>query len=278
MGFLNFIIFLGVKTFIERDLKLKRVVLVTGGFDPLHSGHLAYFKHAKKLGDLLVVGVNSDSWLSRKKGRAFMSFNERCEIIMELECVDDVIGFNDEDNTARQAIEHILKMENGESRVVFANGGDRKTATTPEYKRFSNHPNVEFVFGVGGKDKKNSSSWILKNWKQPIVERNWGRYRILESGLGWQVKKLNFNVNQSLSDRRHFNRSEHWHIVEGLIKIEMERDSGDHFVWRGNAGASIDIPPATWHRAANIGTKPAIVIEVWLGNELSEDDIERRKN
>ena len=60
------------------------IVLVTGGFDPLHSGHIEYFKAAKELGDHLVVGVNSDEWLTRKKGRPFMSFDERCAIIKEL--------------------------------------------------------------------------------------------------------------------------------------------------------------------------------------------------
>ena len=66
----------------------KTTVLVTGGFDPLHSGHLAYFKEAKKLGETLVVGVNSDSWLTRKKGKAFMPLSERAEIIKGLSVVD----------------------------------------------------------------------------------------------------------------------------------------------------------------------------------------------
>ena len=69
------------------------VVLVTGGFDPLHSGHIAYFKAAKSLGDKLIVGLNSDEWLTRKKGKPFMPFNERIEIINELSVVDEVISF-----------------------------------------------------------------------------------------------------------------------------------------------------------------------------------------
>ena len=75
----------------------KRVVLVTGGFDPLHSGHLAYFKAAKALGDTLVVGINSDSWLKRKKGRSFYTWNERFQLIKNLEMVDYVIEFNDDE-------------------------------------------------------------------------------------------------------------------------------------------------------------------------------------
>ena len=71
-----------------------KVVLVTGGFDPLHSGHIEYFKAARELGDHLVVGVNSDEWLARKKGRPFMPFAERANIIKHLDMVDEVIAFN----------------------------------------------------------------------------------------------------------------------------------------------------------------------------------------
>ena len=75
-----------------------KVVLITGGFDPLHSGHIAYIKSASSIGSLLVVGVNSDAWLERKKGRSFMPFSERFEIIKNLEQVHRVIEFNDDDN------------------------------------------------------------------------------------------------------------------------------------------------------------------------------------
>ena len=66
---------------------MNTIVLVTGGFDPIHSGHIAYFKAARKLGDKLIVGVNSDAWLNRKKGRAFMPFSERSDIIHNLKMV-----------------------------------------------------------------------------------------------------------------------------------------------------------------------------------------------
>ena len=77
-----------------------KVVIVTGGFDPIHSGYIAYFNAAKALGDKLVVGLNSDAWLTRKKGRPFMSWYERCKIVMNLKMVDHVIEFNDDDDTA----------------------------------------------------------------------------------------------------------------------------------------------------------------------------------
>ena len=81
-----------------------KIVLVTGGFDPLHSGHIAYFEEAKKLGDLLIVGINSDAWLERKKGKAFMPWGERAAIVDNLKMVDFVYEFNDDDGSSKDAI------------------------------------------------------------------------------------------------------------------------------------------------------------------------------
>ena len=253
-----------------------KVVIVTGGFDPLHSGHIEYFKAAKELGDHLVVGVNSDAWLARKKGRPFMPFEERAAIIKELECVDEVIGFNDDDDSACKAIGQVLATKGSSWTVVFANGGDRTNTTTPEYTTYGNANDVEFVFGVGGEDKKNSSSWILKEWSQPTTERAWGRYTVLDQGKGWQVKQLEFYEGHALSDQRHFKRSEHWHVVDGVINMFLEDKSGNKTSHLLVPGDSIDIPVGYWHKAVNLDNKSAKVIEVWMGQELTEDDIERR--
>ena len=141
---------------------MSTVTIVTGGFDPLHSGHIAYFKAAKELGNPLCVGVNSDEWLTRKKGKPFMTVDERMSIIKELKCVDIAIEFIDKDNSACDAIGTALEVYDN---VLFCNGGDRGSVNTPEYERYRNDKRVEFKFGVGGEDKKNSSSWILNNWK-----------------------------------------------------------------------------------------------------------------
>ena len=249
-----------------------KVVIVTGGFDPLHSGHIEYFKAARELGDHLVVGVNSDSWLTRKKGKAFMPFEERCAIIKELDCVNEVIGFNDDDDTACAAIFQVLSTVGSQTKVIFANGGDRTKDNIPEMI----YNDVEFVFGVGGEDKKNSSSWILKEWSQPTTERAWGRYTVLDKGEGWQVKQLEFYEEHALSDQRHFKRSEHWHVVDGVINMFLEDKSGNRTSHLLVPGDSIDIPVGYWHKAVNLDNKSAKVIEVWMGQELTEDDIERR--
>ena len=137
------------------------VTLVTGGFDPLHSGHIAYFKAAREFGNTLCVGVNSDDWLTRKKGKPFMNVSERMSIIKELKCVDVAIEFIDKDDSACDAITMALAVY---GKVIFANGGDRHNENTPEYIKFKDDDRVEFRWGVGGSDKKNSSSWILEKW------------------------------------------------------------------------------------------------------------------
>jgi len=211
------------------------VVLVTGGFDPLHKGHIEYFKEAKKLGDKLIVGVNSDEWLTRKKGRPFMPFEDRCAIIKELSVVDKVIGFNDSDDSACQAIFHTLSTH-GNIKVIFANGGDRTNTTTPEYATYGDMPNVEFAFGVGGTNKMNSSSWILDEWKTQKTERDWGYWRVLDHKpeQGYKVKELVIYPGKSLSDQKHFKRAEQWIVLEGSVDMISE--------WKSNVNRVLITP------------------------------------
>ena len=205
-----------------------------------------------------------------------MPFEERAAIIKELSCVDEVIGFNDDDGTACNAIGQVLATKGSSWQLIFANGGDRKNTNTPEYKTYGLDTDVKFVFGIGGDDKKNSSSWILKAWSQPTTERAWGKYTVLDKGDGWQVKQLEFDVGRALSDQRHFKRSEHWHVVDGVITMLLEDRNGVRSSHLLVPGDSIDIPVGYWHKAINSDNKTARVIEVWMGNELTEDDIERR--
>tara|TARA_B100000131_G_scaffold3577_1_gene3705 strand:+ start:732 stop:1160 length:429 start_codon:yes stop_codon:yes gene_type:complete len=138
-----------------------RVVIVSGGFDPIHSGHIEHFKEAKKLGDILIVGLNSDAWLTRKKGKPFMPIEERMAVIQELRMVDSAVPFNDDNNSSIDLINKALVLFDD---VLFANGGDRTQDNIPEIDAFDKDPRVQFAFGVGGTHKQNSSSWILKKW------------------------------------------------------------------------------------------------------------------
>jgi D-beta-D-heptose 7-phosphate kinase/D-beta-D-heptose 1-phosphate adenosyltransferase len=254
---------------------MKKIVLVTGGFDPLHSGHIAYFEAAAKLGDILIVGVNSDDWLGRKKGRAFMPFTERSAIIRNLRCVDFVIGFNDDDNTAKDAI-RMVRQSYPQDICIFANGGDRTRGNIPEMD--IDEDKVQFVFGVGGTDKANSSSWILDEWKAPKTERPWGYYRILHSpNRNVKVKELVVNPGQSLSMQRHFKRAEEWFVAEGIATVWTRIGDGTGHVFRGmyNRMESLNIPLGSWHKLENQAAGPLKIVEIQYGDECLEADIER---
>ena len=140
----------------------KKVRLVTGGFDPIHSGHLRYFESAKDLSGYLVVGLNTNEWLTRKKGQYFLPWVERADIISHLDMVDAVITVpDDEKGSACGAIAKCLEIS---EQVIFCNGGDRIKSNIPEVLGYSDDPRVYFKYGIGGEDKENSSSWILRGY------------------------------------------------------------------------------------------------------------------
>lgn len=134
-------------------------VLTSGGFDPLHVGHIRLFKDAKQLGDELFVAINGDDWLKRKKGKVFMLEEERKEIIKSIKYVDEAIIYNlKEDHVG----DIILRLKPH----IFAKGGDRTSSNLPpEEIEACKMVGCKIVYGVGG-DKIQSSSWLLKNWEE----------------------------------------------------------------------------------------------------------------
>jgi cytidyltransferase-like protein len=261
----------------EVEPKKAVIVLVTGLFDTIHSGHIEYFKQAKAMGTMLVVGVNSDAWLKRKKGRSFMPLDERGAIISELLMVDKVVGFEDDYDADDSCIKFIKDMReyNPEAEIIFANGGDRVAGSSLEEK--AGLEKITFAFGVGGTDKKNSSSWILKDWEAPKVERAWGHYRNLYKGDGFMVKELVINPHSKLTMQRHKNRSETWNLVSGKAHLLTSQRAEPENPQRRDLTPPnpIDVPSETWHQGINESDKPAHIIEVWKGSDLTEEDIER---
>ena len=256
---------------------MTKIVLCTGGFDPLHSGHISYFEAAKRLGDHLVVGVNSDSWLARKRGKGFMPFSERAAIVSALRCVDRVISFDDSDDSACDAILKI-RQARPDAEILFANGGDRARHNTPEME--ISDPHLQFVFGIGGSDKRNSSSWILDSWEGIRTKRNWGWYRVLANNpaSGYKVKELVIEPGQSLSFQRHQHRSEHWYTLSGscTLKTLYLGRTQHHSLEPLSQGFVIE--RGVWHQATNTSDLPCRVLEVQYGEQCVEEDIERWKD
>jgi cytidyltransferase-like protein len=253
-----------------------KIVLVTGGFDPLHSGHIAYFEAARALGDMLIVGVNTDEWLKRKKGQPFMDEYERCRIIESLKVVDKVVCYPDADGSSKNTITGVRAMY-PDATIIFANGGDRTKENIPEMDLVDD--NLEFVFGVGGEDKKNSSSWILQEWKAPKTQRQWGYYRILhEDGKEVKVKELTVDPGKTLSMQRHQERAEHWFVVEGTANVYTLNKSSDcELIDRYTKHQTLHIPKTQWHMLANETDEPLRIVEIQYGINCIEEDIERLK-
>ncbi len=142
---------------------MSKYYIVSGGFDPIHEGHIKMIVEAREKSDGVIVLLNSDEWLTRKKGKPFMNYTSRVMVCENIKGVIDVLDFNDDDNSAcdgiRKAREKYINAE-----LIFANGGDRTRENIPEEAACTAN-NVSLEFGVGGDYKANSSSWILKHWK-----------------------------------------------------------------------------------------------------------------
>ena len=250
------------------------IVVVSGGFDPVHSGHIEYFNSAKKYGDKLIVAINSDEWLIKKKGKPFLPFLERKTIVKSIKYVDEVISFEDDDiGSCINALEK-LKVSYPNDNIIFANGGDRNEGNIPEMQV----SNIEFIFNVGGGVKKNSSSWILNQWKYYSEERQWGLFFNLFQSKNIKVKELVVEPGKSMSIQKHEKRNEIWLISDGACVVNYSKNDSknlekvvlnkfDHFI------VSIN----DWHQITNPYANRTHIIEIQYGEACVEEDIIRLK-
>jgi len=249
-----------------------KIVIVSGGFDPIHSGHIAYFQSARSYGDKLVVALNSDSWLENKKGKFFMPFNERKAIIETITYVDEVIDFEDDEiGSCIHALEK-AKTLFPDDKLFFANGGDRNDGNIPEMSV----EGIEFIFSVGGDDKKNSSSWILKNWQYYHEERLWGSFYNLFEEEQVKVKELIVHPGKGMSFQKHFKRSEIWMVSKGACIVNYSKDDPDNKKdIQLNKFDHYLVPVGNWHQITNPFNETCHLIEIQYGEACVEDDIER---
>ena len=145
------------------------IAIVSGGFDPIHPGHIMMMEECKKFSDYLIVGLNSDVWLTRKKGNFFMDMKHRSYVVSRLKVVDETMEFNDDDNSASDLLKKVVEKYPG-TKVVFANGGDRSDPSKVRELEVAEKLKIELKFGVGGSHKESSSSDLLGRWKRYILE------------------------------------------------------------------------------------------------------------
>ena len=138
----------------------KSVIIMSGGFDPVHKGHIRMFREAANLSINVIVGLNSDKWLTRKKGKPFMNWDERAEILQSCKYINQVLPFDDSDETANDIIKQVCSLyRDFDVNIYFANGGDRTSDNVPEMK-VCEELGVEMIWGLGG-GKIQSSSWLI---------------------------------------------------------------------------------------------------------------------
>ena len=139
------------------------ISIVSGGFDPIHPGHIMMMKDCLKFSNYLIVGVNSNKWLINKKGNYFMDIQHRLYVVSSLNVVNETMEFEDDDKGSANNLLIKIRNKYSNDKIIFANGGDRNNKTTPEIE-FCNKNNVRTLWGIGGNNKTNSSSLILKKW------------------------------------------------------------------------------------------------------------------
>lgn len=249
-----------------------KIVVVSGGFDPIHSGHISYINSAKEYGDYLIIALNSDNWLIRKKSKSFLPFEERKIILENLANVDEVISFEDDEKGSAMNALHKVKKKYPNAMITFCNGGDRGEGNIPEMKV----EGVNFQFSVGGDDKKNSSSWILKKWQYDNEQRVWGEFYNLFKDDAVKVKELIVQPGKGMSLQRHFKRNEIWLVSEGKCLVNFSKKSPKNTKQiELKKFDQLNVSKNEWHQITNPYKKVCKIIEIQFGEKTEEDDIER---
>lgn len=206
-----------------------------------------------------------------------MPFDERLNIIKNLKMVDQAFGFDDDEiGSSNKCIEKLLNITGSLTKIIVANGGDRTEFNIPEIIKYGDHPRVKFAWEVGGTDKKNSSSWILEEWKAPKTVRSWGWYRVLDDQDGYKVKELIIGPGKSLSMQRHLLRSENWYVLKGECELHTEYNNKLEKRKLKATASNYVIGAEVWHQAFNNTNDYCHVLEVQYGKKCVEEDIERR--
>tara|TARA_B100001057_G_scaffold366918_1_gene370275 strand:+ start:1198 stop:1662 length:465 start_codon:yes stop_codon:yes gene_type:complete len=148
----------------------KIISIVSGGFDPIHPGHIMMMKDCLKFSDYLIVGVNSNKWLIKKKGNFFMDIKHRIYVIDSLTMVNEVMDFEDDDLGSASNLLIKIRKKYPKNKIIFANGGDRSDSSKILEKDIADKCDIALEYGVGGNHKESSSSDLLKRWGKYLLE------------------------------------------------------------------------------------------------------------
>ncbi|MBY0539763.1 adenylyltransferase/cytidyltransferase family protein [Patescibacteria group bacterium] len=255
---------------MKKDAKGKKkrvVVAVSGGFDPIHIGHVRYLTEAKKLGTELVVILNNDNWLKKKKGFVFMPESERIEVLMGIKAVDRVVVTGHKTNDPDRSVSKVLAKVKPD---IFANGGDRKSEVDIPETTVCKKYGIKMLFGVGSGGKVQSSSWLTNNIAaNGILDvRPWGYMHTYKKDKHFWIKTINVSPGRRLSLQKHAHRDEFWVCIEGTVIAEIGKRKKVL-----KPGDFVTFKKGVRHRlsSANGGA----IVEVAHGTNVHEEDIIR---
>lgn len=243
---------------------------VSGGFDPLHIGHVRMLQAARALGDKLVVIVNNDHWLRAKKGFVFMPQRERAELLRAFPFIDKVVltahAKNDTDKSVVRELQRLKPH-------IFANGGDRRNAKDIPESVICKALGITMMFNVGTGGKVQSSSWMVSAARRPAAQtvRPWGKFYGWDAGKDWYLKTVYVAPGKRLSLQYHQHRSEMWVLVAGDATATIEAN-GKRVRVPLVKGQVFSVPMRTIHRLES--KKGGVIVEVALG-VFDEEDIVR---
>ena len=142
------------------------ISIVSGGFDPIHPGHIMMMKDCLKFSNYLIVGVNSNKWLINKKGNYFMDIQHRIYVVSSLNVVNETMEFEDDDKGSANNLLIKIRNKYSNDKIIFANGGDRSDSSKILEFETAKKYNIDLKFGIGGSHKESSSSDLLKRWSE----------------------------------------------------------------------------------------------------------------
>lgn len=257
-----------------------KTVAVSGGFDPLHIGHVRLIKAARELGDRLVVILNNDNWLLKKKGYTFMNEQERKEILLAFPFVDEVVITSHQKNDEDMSVSETLRVVQPD---IFANGGDRneENAKDPHSSLYRDihtceELDISMVFNVGEGGKIQSSSWLADalRTKGIPMERPWGSMVLYAHGENFWLKTITVKPGSRLSLQKHTKRGELWMCIEGEVYAVIDGEQTTLKPYE-----TVRFEKETPHRLGS--ESGGTIIEVGFGpcdendNERLEDDYGR---
>jgi len=250
------------------------IVVLSGGFDPVHDGHIAMFEAAARKYDYVIVGLNSDNWLSRKKGKPFMPYSVREKVLKSIKWVGEVWDFDDSDDSACNLLESVAFSH---ANITFGNGGDRSNDNYPEYD-FCLAQGINIDDTLGGSSKLNSSSDFLNEWRIETCKRTWGEWKVLNNyNSTTKVKELVVKPGESLSWQKHQFRNELWFVREGTATVFYSADANGTDLMKTTIGKhqTHTLYVNRWHQLVNETDKELSVIEIQYGTKCLESDIIR---